>query len=395
MIVLNEQQRMGLEIACQRFKAREKYTVIAGYAGTGKSTLVKFIIQALGVPEDQVVYCAYTGKATSVLASKGNKNTSTLHKLLYFSKRIGERKYIRRLREKLEGRYRVIVVDEVSMVPSEMLQHLLRFNIHILCLGDPFQIPPPLAEDNKVLYNPHIFLTEIMRQEADNQIIQTSFKIRNSLPLDKMTSRDVDIIQRGELTLDTLCAADQVLCATNETRQRFNHVMRQHLGRGEEPEIGDKIICMQNQWDTETATGDALINGTIGTIQDMGFYYDHILGCKIMNLTLLPDYAEKQENHSTEFIDIPVDYNFFKNGTPCLSWKEYKQKTKGMGDNKPIMPMPFAYGYVITTHKSQGSEFNNTIVIEEGFPYAKEEHARHLYTGATRAKEKLTITLKP
>ena len=84
---LTEKQKRGLEIAVERYKNKQKYTVISGYAGTGKSTLVKFIISALPNinPNKDVVYTSFTGKATQVLHNKGNKNTLTLHKLLYES----------------------------------------------------------------------------------------------------------------------------------------------------------------------------------------------------------------------------------------------------------------------------------------------------------------------
>ena len=85
---LTEKQKQGLELTLQRFRENYQYTVIAGYAGTGKSTLVKFIISALaqefGIdPDEDVVYTSFTGKATQVLQKKGNHNVSTLHKLLY------------------------------------------------------------------------------------------------------------------------------------------------------------------------------------------------------------------------------------------------------------------------------------------------------------------------
>ena len=82
---LTKKQEEGLKIALQRHRNHEKYTVISGYAGTGKSTLVRFIIDALDVEESHVVYTAYTGKAVEVLRKKGNKNACTLHKLLYDS----------------------------------------------------------------------------------------------------------------------------------------------------------------------------------------------------------------------------------------------------------------------------------------------------------------------
>ena len=69
-MVLTKGQEEGLKIALERHKNREKYTVIAGYAGTGKSTLVRFIIDALDVEENKVAYVSYTGKAAEVLRKK-------------------------------------------------------------------------------------------------------------------------------------------------------------------------------------------------------------------------------------------------------------------------------------------------------------------------------------
>ena len=84
---LNEKQKQGLEIAVDRWKRGEGCTNIHRYDGTAQWTLVKFIISALPNinPQTDVVYTSFTGKATQVLAKKGNKNTSTLHKLLFIS----------------------------------------------------------------------------------------------------------------------------------------------------------------------------------------------------------------------------------------------------------------------------------------------------------------------
>ena len=78
---LTNAQQKGLEIAVNRHRNMEKYTVIAGYAGTGKSTLVKFIIEALDVQKERVCYATFTGKAAEVLRKKGNENACTLHRL--------------------------------------------------------------------------------------------------------------------------------------------------------------------------------------------------------------------------------------------------------------------------------------------------------------------------
>lgn len=134
---LNTKQQEGLAIALERYNKGERYTVISGYAGTGKSTLVKFLIAALPDvdPETQVVYTSFTGKATQVLQKKGNKNVSTLHKLLYKSNQKADGTYYRRPVDSIP--YKVVVVDECSMVPNELMQQLAKYPVHVICLGDP------------------------------------------------------------------------------------------------------------------------------------------------------------------------------------------------------------------------------------------------------------------
>ena len=82
-IKLTKKQEEGLRLAIQRFKNNEKYTCIAGYAGSGKSTLVQYIIKELNIPENKIAYCCYTGRAACILKSKGCPGATTAHKLLY------------------------------------------------------------------------------------------------------------------------------------------------------------------------------------------------------------------------------------------------------------------------------------------------------------------------
>ena len=266
---LNEKQKQGLEIAVDRYKRGERCTIIAGYAGTGKSTLVKFIISALPNinPQTDVVYTSFTGKATQVLAKKGNKNTSTLHKLLFISHPRPDGTYTRIPVTTIP--YKIVVVDEISMVPKSLIQKLASYRVHVIGLGDPFQLPPVNKnEDNHLLDNPHIFLDEIMRQEEGNEIIDLSMKIRKGEPIDYFKGKNIQIINKSELSTGMLQWADQILVATNETRKAINAQMRDLLGHTGDPEDGDKIICYRNYWEDECQGGSALVNGTIGTISN-------------------------------------------------------------------------------------------------------------------------------
>ena len=139
---LTKKQEEGLKIAVARYRSQEKYTVIAGYAqaGTGKSTLVRYIVDALQVDPNRVCYATYTGKAAEVLRKKGNKNACTLHKLLYIHRMTPNGKYIRIPKSSID--YDIVIVDEVSMVPNDLIKVLFSHKCYIICLGDPFQLPP-------------------------------------------------------------------------------------------------------------------------------------------------------------------------------------------------------------------------------------------------------------
>lgn len=108
-----------MKIAVDRYRNREAYTCISGYAGVGKSTLIAIIVEALGLdPERDVAYIAYTGKASEVLRERGCPNAMTAHKLLYHSKRLPNGNFLYTPRTTLENPYKLIVCDEISMLPA-------------------------------------------------------------------------------------------------------------------------------------------------------------------------------------------------------------------------------------------------------------------------------------
>ena len=134
-MILTKKQEEGLLTSIERYNSNCKYTVISGYAGTGKSTLVRFIIEALDVDENDVCYCAFTGKAAEVLRKKGNKNACTLHKLLYESIPKPNGGFIRKPKPSIG--YKIVVVDEISMAPKTLIDLLFTHDVYVICLGDP------------------------------------------------------------------------------------------------------------------------------------------------------------------------------------------------------------------------------------------------------------------
>lgn len=395
-IELTKRQEEGLRTAVERYNLGEKYTVISGYAGSGKSTLIKFIIDALPVnPEIDVAYAAFTGKAATVLQQKGCQNAVTAHKLLYRAKPMPNGTYKFYPRAKNEMEYKVIVIDEVSMLPKPMWDLLTTHDVYILATGDPGQLPPVNPDDdNHILDKPHVFLDEIMRQAQDSEIIRLSMHIREGGTLSSFgcSGQQVQIFNKGDVVSGMYDWADQILCATNVQRTKINNFVRQQKGFDEEPEVGDKIISLRNHWDFASSSGTwALTNGSIGTIEYMDkqniwlprYIYDKPVPYLFTNITL---------EDGDVFNAIPIDYNSLKNGEMTLNPKQAYQLNKMKGFIEA--PFEFAYAYAITCHKSQGSEWNKVLVFEEWFPNTTEEHKKWLYTACTRASDKLVVIKK-
>ena len=391
-MILTKKQEEGLKIAVERHRAGEKYTVISGYAGSGKSTLVRFIIDALDVEEDRVCYCAFTGKAAEVLRKKGNKNVSTLHRLLYEHIPRPAGGFFRRPKPRID--YDIIVVDEVSMAPQSLIELLFSHRVYVVCLGDPFQLPPiDKDENNHLLDHPHVFLDEIVRQAQESEIIRLTMQIRNQEPIDYVNGHEVMVIPQNELNTGMLQWGDQILTATNAKRQSINNQMRTLMGRTEGPVDGDKIICLRNYWEDSSVNGDALVNGTIGVLSNSFQTIRKLpkfIGSNIKQFDVLVGdliVPETQDIYSM----VEIDHHMMLTGEKCCDWRLSYQLGKLKPRYGEIVPKEFTYAYAITTHKSQGSEWDKVVVLEEKFPFDKTEHARWLYTAATRASEKLVL----
>lgn len=362
----------------------------------GKSTLVQHIIKAFVDeykinPISDVAYAAYTGAAARVLIQKGNLGATTTHKLLYNTTLLESGKYCRKKKEITE---KIVIIDECSMLPNEMKEELLsRPNIFVIFCGDPGQLPPVTREeDNHLLDNPHVFLNEIMRQALDSDIIKLSMNIREGKKLTPYDGTDVKILRKSELNEGMLLWADTILCATNKVRNELNKKVRELKGFGPEPQEGDKVICLHN-YDVTSFNGAPLVNGITGTISNCYrtcFYPPKYL------------YEDKIELLGANFISsdgedygkLNLDYNEFKKGEPFTNNgitiyrftknKKYKDK----------LPYDFTYGYAETYWKAQGQEWDKVLIIEEDFPFDKEEHRKALYTAVTRGAKKVVLILK-
>ena len=392
---LTKKQNEGLNIILKRHKDGEKYTTIAGFAGTGKSTLVKFAINALEVEKDRVAYATYTGKAAEVLRKKGNNGACTLHKLLYEHIPMPGGGFYRKVKPDLD--VDIVVVDEVSMVPKTMIDLLLTHRVYIIFLGDPFQLPQiDKKEENHILDKPHIFLDEVMRQAAESEIIQLTMAIREGKEIKPMRGNEVIVLPSNELTTGCLTWADQIIVGTNTTRHNINNQMRELLGYQGSLQDGERIICLRNYWDDFNDEGEVLVNGTTGIIKNPfesfvripRFIKNDRHDLPIILGDFYPDGCDSYFN------SVEMDKDMMIKEIPCMDWRVSYQLGKLKPKYGELRPREFTYAYAITCHKAQGSEWDKVLVIEESFPFGKTEHARWLYTACTRASEKLVLRKK-
>lgn len=394
MILTNRQER-GLQEILNRYKNGEKYTVISGYAGTGKSTLVKFAIAALNVEDTKVAYATYTGKAAEVLRKKGNIGACTLHKLLYDHKPLPNGRFLRLPKKSLD--VSIVVVDEVSMVPQSMINLLHRHPVYVIYLGDPFQLPQiDKTDSNNLLDRPHVFLDEIMRQAAESEIIQLTMKIRGGDKIPLMKGKEVIVMPQKELTTGCLNWADQIIVATNATRQNINTQVRSALGYEGTPKSGERMICLRNYWDDLNEDGDPLVNGTTGIIQNPFETFRRIPAeCRMKRCELPIIQGDFYADGSiAPFESVEMDKNMIMLGEPCVDKRIAYHLSRYKHIYGNLVPREFAFAYAVTCHKSQGSSWPNVLVIEENFPFDRTEHARWLYTACTRPEQKLVLVQK-
>ena len=342
------------------------------YIVTHNTTLIHFIIAALNIDLSDVCYCAFTGKATQVLKDKGCENVRTLHKLLYKSYKKKNGTYAHIKRTELDHDYKLIVVDEVSMVPLDLWILLLQHKVHVIALGDPFQIPS-IGKNTTILSKPHIFLDEIVRQARESEIIRLSQGIRERKMMPtRFNGKQVKIMQKEELNMGMLTWADQILASKNVTRRRVNDQYRRYIYKDEYtalPKENDKMICLTNYWDLYE---EPLINGALGNIGQITYTSN-----PYVRAIAKTDFI----TNNFTFSQAKIDCELFLSGkmTSDTNFKIPKKFT----------PLEFDYGNVITIHKSQGSQYNKILLLEEQLRNV--DHDRLIYTAVTRAIEKIVI----
>ena len=386
---LNEQQAQAIEALRKWwYNGNKQVFQISGAAGTGKTTLIRYLINEIKLEHDEVLFTAFVGKATLAMTRNG-LNAKTLHSAICYCKdepvldengnvvteynrRVTKRVFTRR--KKIDPRIRLIVVDEGSMVPAKMADWLLKFKVPIIVLGDLNQLPPVIG-DSFFLKEPDVVLTQIMRQSSESPIPYFAQNVLQNgtkcLSPGLQIGNKINVLSKADITPELLKDYDVIICGTNKTRNNLNTYIRERIyGRTQDyPVIGDKLICRENDW-TFSVDDVYLINGLIGYVTDI-------------DLESISDYTMKID-FKPEFMD-----NEFKNVTLDRIYMGLSPNDKRFYRSNYHK---FEYGYAITCHLSQGSQYNRVLVFNESFGTA-EERRKWLYTAVTRAIDRVTILI--
>ncbi len=225
-------QLEAISLCLGNLDARKPLTVIGGYAGTGKTTILKEMYTKR--PGGAIV--AFMGKACDVLRRKGLPS-QTIHSLIYKWNDLTEKF---NLVEDLKG-IDWIGADEGSMVGGSLWTDLESFGLPTVVLGDPFQLKPVNDTDIYLFDNCDYELTEIHRQAEDNPIIQLSMQIREG---DEVNWRPFEKPRNS--IFDALLDYDAIICAKNATRIAINTAIRQQMKCGKHTLVEGERINIQD-----------------------------------------------------------------------------------------------------------------------------------------------------
>jgi len=397
-------------------ESRKPYFILHGLAGTGKTSLAKHFAEQRN--SGGVVYAAYTGKAVEVLQRKGCSPAYTIHSLIYLpqnakikeieelrkelsekrsndSLKPGEEQKIIRRIAKLNSpdftlneksplfNAKLLVLDECSMVDATIARDLIAFNVPILVLGDPGQLPP-IEGAGFFNQKPDFMLTEIHRQAAESPIIQLAMKAREGRGLALGNYGSSQIIKRASVNEEHVRSVSQIITGKNTSRKSMNDEMRTLLGfSGEFPQKSERLICLRNNKQS------GLFNGAMVELasDSHGVWPRNPESNKVDMTGPAPP---------IDMMDDAIEFEVAGREGPVTVLKD----TFANYDRIRAMPYglraqydEFDYAYAITCHKAQGSQFPSVLIYADLFQWDKELYKRWLYTALTRAEDRVILAM--
>jgi len=388
------------EIATFLSDSKESIYILSGYAGTGKTTIAENIVNYAQAINKECIITAPTNQAVKVLKDKlGDIKVAfkTLHAILYGSPDPDTGKWIPSVTFKAQH---VIFVDESSMISktvyNDLINEIESAKARVIFFGDNFQLEP-VGDDPEILNNKNFELTEVKRQGADSEILLYATCLRNLKQsiIPNESRGEVKILGKQATARSFLQSVINnensiFIIGTNKARLVLNQKARQvKFGDNttDAPQNGDKILFIGNG--TYFVNGDkiildqvTIITAAILPIQETAQKFPApVVAYLITNgkhkIIFLP-IIEKSSVYHGQFIN--VDRNF------PIEWCDKNIHTHKYELSKDVSIA--TYGYVVTAHKSQGSQWEKVFIHQDAF----KNNPRWLYTAVTRAEKEITIT---
>jgi exodeoxyribonuclease-5 len=298
------------------------------------------------------VLCTLTGKAASVLSRKSGLRCSTIHSCIYRflgEEEDGELAFARVIRDD-RWRGRVVFLDESSMVSGEIARDLLATGARIVATGDHCQLPP-VGGTGFFSYDDRDFeLTQVHRQALESAVLRQATAVRMGGTYE---SDGADFRVSGFVEADDIVSCDIILCWRNTTRRNLNALKRAHLGLSGPPVGGEPVMCLRNDHEM------GVLNGAVYTLVDFR------PGSRGVDVTVINERDQEVTLRGCWFEDVDE-------GT--------RQARESVG---------WTFGYAATVHKSQGSEYETVVLVDE---YDRaEDRARWVYTGISRAAKRILV----
>lgn len=358
-----------------------QWKYLAGYAGTGKTSIAKYLAR-----DRRVAFAAYTGKAAHVLRSKGCEGATTLHRLIYKPDERPHRAEDGTVTYRTEFVARdpdevgisdvdLVVLDECSMASTKLATDLISYGKRVLVTGDPFQLPPIDGAGYFTRRDPDWLLTEVHRQAADSGILRLATDVREGRGIGDPESYGpdaaiVDMEQADEMENQLLDWCDVVVVGTHRWRHHFNRRYRERFGFSSPyPELGDQLVCLANDHDR------GLLNGAIWRCEAKA------IETGLQSLDILVREADgSADGRPVQILADTWTHDFLgkEDDLQTMPFRRRAQRAR------------FAYGYALTCHKAQGSEFGRALVLDESGVF-RDNAPQWLYTAVTRAAQGLVL----
>lgn len=442
-----DQQRALRELSsfCLSLNPNEVF-LLKGYAGTGKTTLIKSLVKTLPAYKRKTMLLAPTGRAAKVMSQYSRKAAYTIHKHIYRPQRDARGMTLFSLREN-KASNTIYIVDEASMIndaggdyslaSGSLLHDLLTFvkmgvNCKVILVGDTAQLPPVGTDQSPALDASYlgvhyrketmgVELHEVMRQLEDSAILKNATRLRTMqdnmefTPPQFDTAEDVVRLIEGFEVEDALNDSFKeagregtaILVRSNKRAGLYNKQIRARiLWQEDEISAGDYLMVVKNNyhWLPEKSKAGFIANGDIVEllqIYELNELYGYRYARVKINMVDYPDEEPFETILMLNTLDMP---------SASLPWEESQQLYKTILQDYADIPQKYKrhqmvkdnpfynalqvkFAYAITCHKAQGGQWENVFIEQPWLPNGEIDldYLRWLYTAFTRAQKKVFL----